>query len=76
MSLRLHRPVPGGLKPAGTERADWREGLRAKRWHAARLANPEARPVSGWAAVAFFGALAALTFILLLLGYGSRFWGS
>ena len=75
MSLRLHRQVPGGLEPSRAEPADWRRSLRARRWRAARLDNPEVEPVGPAGAILFFGALAVLTFVLLVLGYGTHFWG-
>jgi hypothetical protein len=44
------------------------------RWRVAPLGNTEMNPTSTFAAVAFWVALAALTFVLLLWGYGSHFW--
>ena len=39
----MYRPAPeGGLEPAPSERTDYREGLRSRRWNAAPLENPEA----------------------------------
>jgi hypothetical protein len=40
----------------------------------APLRNAEMNPTSTAAAVVFWLALAGLTFVLLLLGYGSHFW--
>jgi hypothetical protein len=83
MTLQLHRPDgSGGLVPtpppgrgAGRgRREDWRSGLRSPRWRAAALRNAEMNPTSRFAAVVFWAALAALTFGLLLWGYGSHFW--
>jgi hypothetical protein len=80
MTLQLHRPDGrGGLvptpPPAGHGRGeDWRKGLRSYRWRAARLRNSEMNPTSTPAAVAFWLVLAAATFGLLLVGYGSHFW--
>jgi hypothetical protein len=48
--------------------------LRSPRWRVAALRNPEMNPTSSRAAVAFWGGLAVLTFVLLLWGYGSHFW--
>ena len=76
MSLKLYRPVPGGMKPNPVETKNWRGRLRSRRWGAPPLANPEARPVRPVWGVVFFGALAVLTFVVLVLGYGSGFWGS
>jgi hypothetical protein len=79
MTLQLHRPDGrGGLVPTpppGRSRAeDWRKGLRSYRWRVAPLGNSEMNPTSTVASVAFWVVLAALTFGLLLWGYGSHFW--
>lgn len=75
MSLKLYRPTPDGLEPGRQETSDWRESLRSRRWQPAELANPEAAATSPLMGVLFFLGLAALTFVLLLLGYGTGFWG-
>ena len=75
MTLRLHRPDAGGaLRPGAAADRDWREGLHARRWRVALLRNSEMNPTSTRAAVAFWVALAFLTFVLLMLGYGTHFW--
>ena len=79
MSLQLHRPDGrGGLVPTPTPAKgrveDWRKGLLSRRWRVAPLRNSEMNPTSTRAAVAFWVALAAVTFGLLLWGYGSHFW--
>ena len=74
MSLKLYRPVPGGLEPSPVEGKDWRRRLRSPRWAAARLANPEGREATPLTAILFFGGLAAATFVLLVLGYATGFW--
>jgi hypothetical protein len=79
MTLQLHRPDGrGGLvptPPAGRSRADdWRKGLRSSRWRVAPLRNSEMNPTSTAVAVVFWAALAGLTFVLLVWGYGSHFW--
>jgi hypothetical protein len=74
MSLKLYRPVKGGMEPSPVENTDWRRRLRSPRWAAARLANPEAREATPLGAVLIFGGLAAATFVLLVLGYASGFW--
>ncbi|MGD0861852.1 MAG: hypothetical protein ABSA21_03730 [Candidatus Limnocylindrales bacterium] len=75
MTLQLHRPdAQGGLRPNPQGGRDWREGLRSRRWRAAALRNTEMNPTSTRVAVLFWAALAALTFALLLLGYGTNFW--
>jgi hypothetical protein len=82
MSLQLHRPDEHGvLKPEPGPAPDYREQLRNPRWGAAlgrgklpSLSNPEMRPTSRLMSVLFWLGLAALTFVLLLLGYGTGFW--
>lgn len=82
MSLQLHRPDElGVLKPEPGPPPDYREQLRSPRWGLARrggrlpsLKNPEMRPTSRLVAVGFWLGLAAMTFVLLLLGYGIGFW--
>lgn len=83
MTLQLHRPDGrGGLEPRPVEEKDWRRQLRSPRWGASlkngrlpELANPEMNPTRSRVAVIFWLALAALTFVLLLAGYGTGFWG-
>jgi hypothetical protein len=79
MTLQFHRPDGrGGLVPTPppdqSRPEDWRTGLRSKRWRVPPLRNSEMDPTSAVAAVAFWVGLAALTFALLLWGYGSHFW--
>ena len=75
MTLELHKPDGRGGLPAVSGRdPNWRSSLRARRWHASRLANPEMNPTSAWLAVIFWAVLAALTFGLLMVGYGTHFW--
>jgi hypothetical protein len=75
MTLQLHRPDgQGGLTPASGPDPKWRSGLRARRWRAAALRNTEMNPTPAWLAVLFWVALAALTFGLLVWGYGTAFW--
>jgi hypothetical protein len=79
VTLQLHKPDGrGGLVPTpppGHARSeDWRKGLRSPRWRVAPLRNSEMNPTSTAVAVVFWAALAALTFALLLWGYGSHFW--
>jgi hypothetical protein len=75
MSLKLYRPTRGGLEPSPVEQKNWRRRLRSPRWRAAPLENPEGVATSPLAGVAFFVGLAVLTFVLLVAGYGSGFWG-
>lgn len=80
MTLQLHRPDgSGGLvptpPPSGRNRGeDWRSSLKSPRWRAAALRNSEMNPTSTFAAVVFWAVLAAVTFGLLVWGYGSHFW--
>ncbi len=74
MSLKLYRRAPGGLKPAPVETRNWRRRLRSRRWQVAPLENPEGHAVGPLHGIVFFGGLAVLTFILLVLGYGTGFW--
>ena len=82
MSLQLHRPDERGvLKPEPGATPDYREQLRSPRWGAAlgggklpKLGNTEMRPTSRLVAVAFWVGLAAVTFVLLVLGYGIGLW--
>jgi hypothetical protein len=79
MTLQLHKPDGrGGMvpapPPAKTRAEDWRRGLLSARWRVAPLGNTEMNPTSTLAAVAFWVGLGALTFVLLMWGYGSHFW--
>ncbi|HEX5823067.1 MAG TPA: hypothetical protein VFY18_01290 [Candidatus Limnocylindrales bacterium] len=82
MSLQLHRPDgKGGIEPRPVRERDWRSSLRSARWGLGRrhgrlpaLANPEMNPTSTAMAVLFWLGLGALTFVLLVLGYGTGFW--
>jgi hypothetical protein len=82
MSLQLHRPDKRGvLKPEPGPAPDYRDQLRSPRWGRAlrsgrlpAMKNPEMRPTSRLVAVGFWLGLAALTFILLVGGYGLGIW--
>lgn len=83
MSLKLHRPDgEGGLQPEPTPEPNWRGQLRSPRWgrglaggRLPELKNPEMNPTSVVRSVLFWLGLAAATFVLLVLGYGTGFWG-
>jgi hypothetical protein len=83
MSLKLHRPDgEGGLEPRPVVEPDWRAQLRSPRWgkrlgggRLPALKNPEMNPTSKLMSVLFWLGLAAMTFVLLVLGYGTGFWG-
>ena len=82
MSLQLHRPDgKGGLQPRVVVERDWRRQLRSSRWGAAlekgrlpELKNPEMNPTSVGRSVALWVGLAILTFVALVIGYGTGFW--
>jgi hypothetical protein len=82
MSLQLHRPDGrGSVEPRPVPERNWRGQLRSPRWGSARrdgklpeLQNSEMNPTSTVMAVLFWISLAALTFILLVVGYGTGFW--
>ncbi|MDQ3447690.1 MAG: hypothetical protein M3432_00740 [Chloroflexota bacterium] len=75
MTLKQYRPGPEGLEPSPVETRNWRGRLRSRRWQPAELSNPDVQHVSPVLGVLFFLGLAALTFLVLLLGYGTGFWG-
>ncbi len=83
MSLQLHRPDgKGGLEVRPVTDENWRNQLRSTRWGASlrggklpALANPEMNPTSTLRAAALWIALAAVTFGVVLVGYGTGFWG-
>ena len=82
MSLQLHRPDgKGGVEPRAVNETNWRRGLLSPRWGMNRrdgrlpeMKNPEMNPTSTGIAVLFWLALGALTFVLLVVGYGTKFW--
>ncbi len=75
MSLQLHRPDgQGGLERRSVVEPNWRRQLQSPRWNVPKLANTEMRPTSTLAGMLFWLALAVLTFVLLMVGYGTGFW--
>jgi hypothetical protein len=75
MTLQLHQPDgEGGLVTRDDAPGDWRTELQSERWHAAKLDNPEMNPTRTSVAVLFWAGLGILTFVLLLVGYGTHFW--
>ena len=82
MSLQLHRPDgKGGIEPRTVRERDWRRSLQSRRWglnrrvgELPRLENPEMNPTSTAMAVLFWLGLGAVTFVLLVIGYGTGFW--
>ena len=83
MSLQLHRPDgEGGLEPRPVTPEDWQDQLRSPRWGASlrrerlpELRNTEMNPTSRLRSILFWAALGAATFVALVAGYGSGFWG-
>lgn len=82
MSLQLHRPDgKGGIEPRSVSDTNWRRNLQSRRWGMNRrdgklpeLKNPEMNPTPTWLAVAFWVTLAVITFVVLVAGYGLKFW--
>ncbi|MFI5227350.1 MAG: hypothetical protein ACHQ3P_11825 [Candidatus Limnocylindrales bacterium] len=82
MSLELHRPDgKGGIESRPPEVRDWRSQLRSPRWGSGlrrgrlrRFDNPEMNPTPTALSIVFWGFLGLLTFVLLVLGYGTNFW--
>ena len=72
----MYRPsAEGGLEAAPAESGDYRDGLQSSRWNAAPLENPEVEKTDGRIVVAAIVILSAITLLVLVLGYGSGFWG-
>ena len=82
MTLQLHRPDgEGGLEPTPAADQDWQDELQSPRWGAGlkrgtlpRLKNPEMNPTSTARSILFWLGLGAVTFVVLVAGYGSGFW--
>jgi hypothetical protein len=74
--VTMYRPSSdGGLEPVPSDGGDYREQLRSRRWQAAPLTNPEIERTDPRIAVAFIVGLLVLTFVLIVAGYASGFWG-
>lgn len=72
---RLYQPGPeGGPEPIAGELGDYRESLRSRRWDAAPLRNPEVEKTDPRIGVLTIVALATLTLVVLLAGYGIGLW--
>jgi hypothetical protein len=82
MTLQLHQPDgEGGLEPVLHDDPDWRNQLQSPRWGSdlrgqrpPALKNPEMNPTSRFMSVLFWLGLAIVTFVILIVGYGSGFW--
>lgn len=73
---KMYRAGPdGGLEATLQESGDYRDRLISRRWNAAPLENPEAEPNDPRIAVGFIVGFSVLTFILLVAGYSTGFWG-
>ena len=71
----MYRPGPeGGLEAGASEVDDYRDQLRSRRWNAAPLENPEVEKTDPRIAVAALVALAAVTLLVLVVGYGVGVW--
>ena len=82
MSLQLHRPDgEGGLEPRPVSDQNWRKQLRSPRWgtaleddRLAELKNVEMNPTSRFRSTLFWLGLGAVTFVVLVAGYGIGCW--
>ncbi len=82
MTLQLNRPDgKGGLEADPVQQVDYRRQLRNPRWGAAlpgkrlpELRNPEMNPTSIARSVMLWLGLAAVTFVIIVLGYWSGLW--
>ena len=71
----MYRPGPdGGLEAGAPEVADYRDQLRSRRWDAAPLENSEVEKTDPRIAVGVLVLLAALTLVVLVVGYGVGIW--
>ena len=72
----MYRPSgEGGLEPVSEQVPDYPDQLRSGRWNAAPLENPEVEKTDPRLAVLAIAVLGAATLVVLVLGYGSGFWG-
>jgi len=70
----LPGPVAEGTAAAMPAGGDYREQLTSRRWDAAPLRNPEVDKTDPRIAVAAILILAALTLLVLVVGYASGVW--
>ena len=71
----MYRPGPeGGLEAGAPEVEDYRDQLRSRRWNAAPLKNPEVEKTDPRIAVGALILLAAVTFAVVVIGYGVGLW--
>ena len=82
MSLQLHKPDgQGGIEPRVVTGQNWRDQLRGTRWGSGlrggklpEMKNPEMNPTRTAVSIGFWLFLGLVTFVLLVLGYGTHFW--
>lgn len=65
----------GGLEASPRSTTDYRDKLRSRRWDAAPLENAEVEKTDPRIAVAAIVMISAFTLVVLVIGYGSGFWG-
>jgi hypothetical protein len=70
----LPGPVAEGAAETTPASGDYRDELASRRWNAAPLRNPEVGKTDPRIAVAAILILAALTLLVLVVGYASGFW--
>jgi hypothetical protein len=82
MSLQLHRRDDEGGLEARPSEPDWQAQLRSPLWGSRLrrkrlpdLKNSEMNPTPTFISILFWVGLAVATFVLLVIGYGTRFWG-
>jgi hypothetical protein len=75
MTLQHYRPGQDGALEPVEEPEDYRTQLRSRRWNAAPLENTEVETTNPWIAVLAITVVSVITFVVLVLGYGSGFWG-
>ena len=71
----MYRPsAEGGLEAGAPESDDYRDQLRSRRWDAAPLENPEVEKTDPRIAVVALIVMAAVTFAIIVVGYGVGLW--
>lgn len=70
----LPAPVADSVATPTPAGGDYRDQLTSRRWDAAPLRNPEVEKTDPRIAVAAILILAALTLLVLVVGYASGFW--
>ena len=71
----MYRPgAEGGLEAGAPESDDYRDQLRSRRWDAAPLENPEVEKTDPRITVVALVLMAAVTFIIIVVGYGVGLW--